>query len=111
VADILQQLGYVDAILSSASATWLDSAEETAIRARDRGVVSATYGHLPELFSAGPLAGIAGILLSRKTPRLMGCWKDSEAIRAANGTEHPASFTSIVTDFTGCASGTRIELI
>ena len=100
-------------VLSSASGTWIDRAEEAAIR-RDGGarLVSAMYGHIAETFSALPLAGLAAAMLTRKMPALLGGgWEGGERIRAATGEETIDSVTAICTDFTGAVSGVGIRMI
>jgi 3-oxoacyl-[acyl-carrier-protein] synthase II len=105
----LDELGPVDSVLSSACGTWLDRAERCAIKRFKDTPMTATYGYVPELFSAGPLVGIAAVLLNGKLPRFIGNWSGAESVRAANGAEVIGSLAAVASDFTGCVASTRIE--
>ena len=112
----LADLGNFDHLLTSANGTCIDRIESAALRQVLRSdprdvVVSALYGHTPELFSAGPLASIAAVLLSGRLPALFGPGPrvSDRVARAgrlvpAKGVESPHSFAVIATDYTGLSS-------
>jgi hypothetical protein len=106
---VLERIGPCDAVICSANGTWIDRSEAEGVRQSCDGkcVVSAMAGYVPELFSVTPLLGIAATVLTRRVPRLLS---DPPGLCAATGHEAIQSFAALVTDFTGCASGTRIEL-
>jgi len=104
-------LGPAPAVVSSANATWIDHAEAVAIRTAGDSIVWAPYGYVPELFSATPLVGIAAMVLRKRLPVALGGENAGVGVRLANGLESPVTLTALATDFTGCASGTTIELV
>jgi hypothetical protein len=94
---VLRQLTTVGLILGSGNGTWIDRAEAAA--ARDRGgAVISPYGCIAECFSALPLAGIAGVLLTRRVPH-----------RGDVSPPSARSFCAIGTDYTGAVSGVCME--
>ncbi|HWP41470.1 MAG TPA: hypothetical protein VNL70_11130, partial [Tepidisphaeraceae bacterium] len=110
LARCIHQLGQIDGIISSACGTWIDRAEALAIRrAEFGGVVSGIYGYVPELFSVMPLAGLAGVLLSGRMPRLLAR-PSQPGFSPASGGETPRCFAVLCCDFAGGAAATRIEL-
>jgi 3-oxoacyl-[acyl-carrier-protein] synthase II len=110
LARCIHQLGQIDGIVSSACGTWIDRAEALAIRrAEFGGVVSSIYGHVPELFSAMPLAGLAAVLLSGRMPRL-STPAAQLGFSPASGGETPRCFAVLCSDFAGSVAATRIEL-
>lgn len=103
-------------VLSSANGTWIDRVESAAIRRMRRRdadgpcIVGAMYGHVGESFSVLPLASIAGTLLRGRLPSLLtGTMDADQDLQIACGQEQAKSFTVICTDYTGLASGVRIE--
>jgi 3-oxoacyl-[acyl-carrier-protein] synthase II len=104
---VLDALGNVPAVLSSSAGIWVDRAEAAAItRAAADTVVSSVYGHVAEHFSAGPLLGVASVLLrDGRMPRMMD---PVPGLRPAEGTEPVDRFGVLCTDFTGCVSGAKI---
>ena len=95
---ILQDLGSPTHVLSSANSTRIDRIERGAIeRICPNAVISSLYRQVAELFSAGPLAGIAAVLLGGKLPGDKP--GDSQAI---------GDFAVLSTDYTGVAAGARI---
>lgn len=88
------------AVVGSANNTWVDRAEAAAIgRERDDAVVSSLYGHIPELFSAAPLAAVAAVLLDGKLP-----------LSNADGQRDNSfdSFGVLCTGYTGTITAVRI---
>ena len=111
-ARILRDLGHPATVVSSANGTWIDRAEAAALRLGGRQgaippVVSSIYGHIAETFSAGPLAAIAAVLLTGHLPALFG--PGAAGLRGATGgSDRPASFAVLCTDYTGLVSGCRV---
>ncbi len=107
-AQVLEELGEVGHVMSSACGTWVDRAEAAAIRrGGGNAVVSTMCGHVAETFSATPLIGMAAVLLSKRMPKLLGL----AAGRAAREDEAMQSFISLCTDFSGSCSGVRVSVL
>jgi len=75
MADLIDRMGDVDALLTSANGTVVDRLERLAIRAvyrhRDSRPVPASttlFERLAETFSVGPLAAVAAGTLCRQLP-------------------------------------------
>jgi 3-oxoacyl-[acyl-carrier-protein] synthase II len=99
VQEVLKRLGNPANIISSANGTWIDRAENAAIRRSENvRAVSSIYGHIAETFSAGPLVAIAATLLSGKLPTLL------------HSDENARDFAAICTDFSGAVSGMRVAV-
>lgn len=112
---VLRELGEPGQVISSANGTWVDRAEGAALRkmAREKNtrvVVSSLCGHVPEIFSAGPLAAIAAVLLTGKLPALLGNVEHLELCAAGPATERAEDFAALATDYAGLVSGARIGL-
>ena len=91
IANTLQQIDFPMPIISSANATWIDRAEQSAIhRLWPDAPMTTIYGHIAESFSVGPLAAIAAVLLGGLT---------------LPGTQ----FASLCTDYSGSVAATVIE--
>jgi 3-oxoacyl-(acyl-carrier-protein) synthase len=105
---ILAELSDPPAILSSANGTWLDQAEDGAMRRSGevtgcKPLVSSLCGHIAECFSAAPLAGIVAVLLSGRLPRLFGAAPSDDR-------DAPVErFASLATDYNGLAAGVCIN--
>lgn len=100
---VVQRLGEGPVLVGSANGTWLDRAEAAALPDADAPVASA-YGHVAECFSALPLAGIAAVLLTGAAPPSRQ--KGAQATGALLGN---FPFRAIGADYSGVASGVRIE--
>ena len=109
---VLERLGRPACIMTSANCTRLDAAELAAIgqayRQSAAPLISSMYGHMAETFSVTPLAGLAGVLLSGKLPRL---WGKGElgALVASTGEVAPDDLGVICTDYTGQTTGVRVR--
>jgi 3-oxoacyl-[acyl-carrier-protein] synthase II len=101
MAERLKQLGRADVAIASACGTWIDRAELGAIKASEcSSRISAIYGQAPELFSAGPLLGLAATILQRRAP----------GTAFGDSAESVESVISLASDFSGCASAAKVEL-
>jgi 3-oxoacyl-[acyl-carrier-protein] synthase II len=108
---VLARLGRPAHVISSANGTWIDRAELAALRrACDAATVSSIYGHTAESFSATPLLGLAGALLSGKMMRLRGGGETLAGTRPATGAEPVDSVVSLCTDYSGLVSGVKIAV-
>lgn len=88
---ILPQLRPPQQVLSSANATWIDRAEQSAIAREYRGVpITSLYGPIAESFSATALADIAAALLGAFPPE-------------------NTRFTSLCTDYSGSVTATSFN--
>jgi 3-oxoacyl-[acyl-carrier-protein] synthase II len=104
--DLLERLGEIDAVVSSANGTWIDRLEAIAIGRAGGISVSSLAGYLPEIHSVMPLAGIAAVLLTGRVPRLLG---GSEAGEPARNSQSPIrNFGVICSDYTGLLSAAAI---
>jgi len=64
IASLIARLPTPATIFSSANRTWIDRAEELALRkSKSTAAMRQLYGRLPEIFSVGPLASVAAGLL------------------------------------------------
>lgn len=107
------QAGSAPAIVSSACGSWLDGSESTALsrnaRTQGRLVVSSMYGHIAETLSVGPLAGVAGLLLTGRLPRLLSPTAGlPPGLVAATGEEAPGEALVMGTDVAGSCSVVRL---
>ena len=108
---VLESIGPVQSIVSSANGTWIDRVEALAIKSL-APVVSSLYGYMPELFSAAPLAAIAAVLATRRLPALLGGGlQDSDSATAAGGEEKVDSFVALCTGYTGTAAVARLRVL
>ncbi|CAN5432925.1 hypothetical protein BH09PLA1_BH09PLA1_12570 [soil metagenome] len=74
-------------ILSSANGTWLDRAEQRAIKAANpQAQIASVYDACGEIFSATPLLGIVATLLNREA----------------------SHFTALCTDWSGCSTAVTV---
>jgi 3-oxoacyl-[acyl-carrier-protein] synthase II len=117
-ACVLADLGDLSQVVCSANGTWIDREEATglAASARRRGVpsmhVSTLSGFTNEMFSVGPLAAVAGVLLTRKLPRLVQA--NPAALRPfATGEREVAAdrFAVVASDYSGGVSGVEVRLM
>lgn len=108
----LEAAGAPDHILCSASGTWLDRVEAAGIARARRGrgapSVSTISGYLGETFSAGPLAGVAGVLLSGRLPAISPASGRRTSLKTSDGSGGPERFAVLSTDWSGCASAVCI---
>jgi 3-oxoacyl-[acyl-carrier-protein] synthase II len=110
---VLKDIGDPECVLVSANGTSLDRVEaaglDEAERRRGRRV-SAMYGYLAETFSVGPLAGLAGVCLTGRLPRLLA---GGSGLRwAAERQEQVgAAFGVLATDYAGNVSGITAERV
>jgi 3-oxoacyl-[acyl-carrier-protein] synthase II len=109
-AAVLQELGTPLQVICSAGGPTLDRAEAAAIRHTERSemLVSSLHGHVAELFSATPLVGIAGALLSGRLPAMHA---PLFGPRGATGHERATDLAALCTDISGVASGVRVKLL
>jgi 3-oxoacyl-[acyl-carrier-protein] synthase II len=108
---ILGELGNPRDILASASGCRFDAAEAGALGGGSTPpTVGGLYGHMPELFSAGPLAAIAATLAAGHLPRLLGKPR-FETFLPATGSKLPDQFAAICHDFSGPAAGVVVQRI
>jgi len=119
---LVSSLGSIEALITSSCGTWLDRVEHAAIERAARrpppspeshtrpclsgrrrfAHVGSIEGYLPELLSAGPLAALAGVLLTRHAPpRLFG---------GVTGPAPVRSFGLLATDFAGAAAAVRVAI-
>jgi 3-oxoacyl-(acyl-carrier-protein) synthase len=114
---VLEELGDPAAVVSSANGTWIDRIEAGGLRLADRrtgrpAAVSSLYGHIPECFSAGPVAAVAAVLLTGRLPVLFGPGPGGGGgvggAGDAGGT--PRAFGVLCTDYSGTISGVRVGL-
>jgi hypothetical protein len=60
IRSVLSQIGCPKQMFGSANNTWIDRAELAGVGRESAGSeIMRLYGHLPELFSVGPLAAVA----------------------------------------------------
>ena len=105
---VLEELAERNYVISSANNTHIDRIEAAAIRkSAPQAVTSMLYGRFPETFSAGPLAAVATLLLSRRMPRAV---TGQPGLRLASGSEQPAQCAVLCSDYHGLAAGVRIAL-
>lgn len=104
---LVESLGAVDGLVVSSNGTWTDRVEAAALRrAGYTGAVGSVEGHLPELLSAGPLAALAGVVLTGRVPaRLFDGGSDRE-----RGPRAARSVGLLCTDFTGSCAAVRLVL-
>ncbi len=111
---VLDRIGLPAHLLASANATWIDRFEGAVVRAayrrarRDPPVLAAWYGRLPESFSAGPLVGLAAVLLEGSLPVLPAGSALPAGLVAPRGDERPESFGVLATDYAGQFSAVRV---
>jgi 3-oxoacyl-[acyl-carrier-protein] synthase II len=90
-------------VVGSANSTWIDRVEAIGLAKVGAGrVMTGLYGWVPELFSAGPLAAVAAVLLSRRAPARVG--------GDANAGADVAEFDVLGTDYAGTVAGVRLRL-
>lgn len=112
---VLAALGDPGLVVSSANGTWLDRVElkgleSLAVRRADQPTrATSLYGYFAEMFSVGPLAAIAGALLTNRLPELAGPGTAVTKGLTLGGGDLPGSFAVLVTDWSGLASGVQIE--
>jgi len=113
---VVAELGNPPHVVCSANATWLDRVELAGITAADRAkrrehrhpsIVAGIYGHAAECFSANPLAGLAGVLISGRLPSWRAGWHGSAQV--ATGLEQPDSVGVLASDYSGAVSGLRVH--
>ncbi len=69
IRDVLRAIGRPANVIGSANSTWVDRAEKAAIHREAPATTLATpYGLVPELFSVGPLVGIAMAFTNKSSP-------------------------------------------
>jgi hypothetical protein len=107
VACAMSRIGAPQAVISSANATWVDRGELAGIERACCGpaCVTSMYGHIAEVFSVTPLAGIAAALLGGRLPRLCG----NGAAMGPSDAGNARYFGVFCTDFTGVVSAVRVE--
>lgn len=102
LARMITALGPVDTVLGSANNTRTDRLEEGVLkRLRHTAKYTTLYGHCAELFSAGPLAAMAAVMLSGSVPDLL-----NTPTPAAQSFNRAAV---ICTGYSGSAAAVRIE--
>jgi len=106
--DLVNSLGDVRHIVSSANGTWLDRLEAIAIGHRNSKQVSSLSGHLAETYSVMPLAAIAAVLLTGQMPPLLGAGIHSERV-VSPMPRLPTPFAVLCSDYTGLLSAATIE--
>jgi 3-oxoacyl-(acyl-carrier-protein) synthase len=63
IASVLQRIGESTTVVGSGNHTWIDQAEALAIRRTPLQQRPGLYHRLPELFSVGPLAAAAAVMV------------------------------------------------
>ena len=117
--DVLQRIGDPPAVVCCASGSRLDDVEfealsQSALRAytpQHPLIVTTLYGYLAEMFSAGPIAAVAAVLLGGRLPVLPGRphgWPAS--MRAADGDALDGDFGVLCADHTGPVRAVRIGI-
>ena len=111
-AHALSAMNAPQQIISSANGTWIDRVEAAAIaRAARCATVSSLYGYFPEIFSVGPLAGVAAALLAMKLPALRTeTHQMTEGLVVATGTECVAPIGVLCSGFNGTVAGATIAV-
>jgi 3-oxoacyl-[acyl-carrier-protein] synthase II len=100
---LVESLGAVDGVAVSSSGTWMDRVERAGLRrAGFTGAVGSIEGYLPELFSAGPLAAIAGVVLTGRVP--------APLFERDGGSAQVRSVGVLCTDFAGACAAVRVAL-
>jgi 3-oxoacyl-[acyl-carrier-protein] synthase II len=100
---LVKSLGAVDGVVVSSNGTWTDRVEAAALRrAAYTGAVGSLEGHLPELLSAGPLAALAGVVLTGRVP--------ARLFDPEGGSSGARSVGLLCTDFTGSCAAVRVVL-
>lgn len=93
-------------VLGSANATWIDRAEADGVRkSREGRSPRSIYGWVPEMFSAGPLAGLAALVLTGRGPTPVGPGRREADPEAGGGV-----WDIIGTDYAGAVAGVRVAL-
>lgn len=95
-ARVIRGLGPLDELIRSESGLWVDRVEARALAslaADAPPVVSSLFGRVPEVYSAGPLAGVAAAVLNG----------------GVAGRASPSRVGVVATDVTGSVSGVRIS--
>jgi 3-oxoacyl-[acyl-carrier-protein] synthase II len=109
----LMAAGSPDHVLCSASGSWLDRAEAIGIAASRRGrapTIAATIaGYLGETFSTGPLAALAGVLLTNRLPIAPTGSACPRSVIVSGGVTAPRSIGVLCTDWWGSASALSIR--
>jgi hypothetical protein len=102
---LVERLGAVDSVIVSSNGTWTDRVEAAALRrTRYRGAVGSVEGYLPELLSAGPLAALAGVLLTGRVPQRLF---DNNG---SGGSKGARSVGLLASDFAGNCTAVRVVL-
>ncbi|MCH7798887.1 MAG: hypothetical protein IID28_10650 [Planctomycetes bacterium] len=117
--DVLQRIGDPPGVVCCASGSRLDGVElealtRSALRAYSPQhplAVTTLYGYLAEMFSAGPIAAVAAVLLSGRLPRMLAeprGWPAS--MHAADGDAIAGDFGVLCADHTGPVRAVRIGI-
>ncbi len=109
MTQVLASLGPADGIMMSGNRTWIERAENAAVRRAARGMATThVYGHLAECHSALPLMGLAATLLNGVMPMTIGH-------RAPDGNAPPVrvprSIIAVGADYNGMVAGVRVGLL
>lgn len=118
----LESIGSPADILSSANGTWIDHVEASGVAGSRRGkepaAVSSIYGHIPETFSVGPLAGIAAVLLggadggAGTLPALLSDWRGIRGLALPAPARKPVSeFGVLCCDYAGIVSAVGVQCL
>jgi len=67
ITSVLSRTVESTAVIGSSNHTWIDQAEQLAIRKSQQQPLPGLYGRLPELFSVGPLAAAAAVMLMARS--------------------------------------------
>lgn len=92
-------------LVGSANATWIDRAE--AAGAGVGRVMGGMYGWVPEMFSVGPLAAAAAVLLTGRVPGAVGRERSGSGTTVW-GPEREVDL--LATDYAGPVSGVRLAV-
>jgi 3-oxoacyl-[acyl-carrier-protein] synthase II len=117
VREAVAAIGAPDWILGSANGTWLTRAENSGIaaarwrlKARGPAMVSAITGYLGETFSVGPLAGLAGLLLTGRLPALGASPDWNGSVVDPGGSPVTGNVGVLCTDWSGSAAAISVSL-
>ncbi len=108
---VLRQLDHPTHLLGSANGTWIDALElAAASRLNSPTILSSLYGYFPELFAAGPLAGIAAVLLTHRLPAL---WSDGttgrDGVTLAPQPAAASRASVLCSDYTGVIAAVSVQ--
>ncbi len=106
-------------LLVSANQTYIDRIEFAGLRTNNsvnqsnqldtHPIVSTAYGHMAECFSAGPLAALAGVLLTKQMPKCLVA--TPKHVTPAVGEECPDVIGVVASDYAGSSIGISVKIL